>query len=89
MTNGVGNRQFNTYPADVLRIRQTAGGRPHAVAVVEFDDQGLAHLQVHPSRSSGVLSSVTWANALAVIAEGRVIQRGDDVGFIPFNELLT
>ena len=58
-------------------------------ARVAFDDQGLAHLQVHPSRSSGVLSSVTWANALAVIAEGRVIQRGDDVGFIPFNELLT
>ena len=28
-------------------------------------------------------------DALAVIAEGRVIQRGDDVGFIPFNELLT
>lgn len=58
-------------------------------ARVEFDDQGLAHLQVHPSRSSGVLSSVTWANALAVIAEGRVIHRGDDVAFIPFSELLT
>ena len=43
---------------------------------------------VHPSRSSGVLSSVTWANGLAVIAEGRVVRRGDPVPFIPFSELL-
>lgn len=46
-------------------------------------------VSVHPSRSSGVLSSVTWANALAVIPEGAVLQRGDRVAFLPFNELLT
>jgi molybdopterin molybdotransferase len=43
---------------------------------------------VHPSRSSAVLSSVTWANGLAVIAEGRSIRRGETVPFIPFSELL-
>jgi molybdopterin molybdotransferase len=58
-------------------------------ARVTLDDAGIARLSVHPSRSSGVLSSVTWANGLAVIPEGRVIRRGDDVSFLPFNELLT
>lgn len=44
---------------------------------------------VYPSRSSGVLSSVVWANGLAVIPEHGTLRRGDLVEFIPFNELLT
>ena len=54
-----------------------------------YDEAGVARLSVHPSRSSGVLSSVTWANGLAVIPEGCALKRGDDVTFLPFNELLT
>jgi molybdopterin molybdotransferase len=46
-------------------------------------------VQVYPSRSSAVLSSVAWANGLAVIPEGRVLAKGDKIGFIPFSELLT
>jgi molybdopterin molybdotransferase len=44
---------------------------------------------VHPSRSSAVLSSVAWANGLAVIPEGRVLARGDRIDFLPFSELLA
>jgi len=55
----------------------------------ELDSSGVPHLRIHPSRSSGVLSSVTWANGLAVIEEGQVIHRGELVGFLPFNELMT
>ncbi len=44
---------------------------------------------VYPSRSSGVLSSVAWADGLVVIPEGQVLKRGDAVQFIPFSELLT
>ena len=58
-------------------------------ARLSFDDGGSARISVHPSRSSGVLSSVTWANGLAIIPERRVIQPGDDVAFLPFCELLT
>ena len=58
-------------------------------ARVEYDAQGVARMQVHPSRSSAVLSSVTWANGLAVIPENRTIDHGDDVDFLPFCELLT
>jgi molybdopterin molybdotransferase len=58
-------------------------------ARLEQDASGDARLLVHPSRSSGVLSSVTWANGLAVIAENQVIRAGEPVEFIPFLELLT
>lgn len=58
-------------------------------AKVAYDDSGSARISVHPSRSSGVLSSVTWANALVVIPEGQALRRGDEVAFVPFSELLT
>jgi len=57
-------------------------------ARLEIDADGAPRLSVHPSRSSGVLSSVTWANGLAVIPEGQVLRRGDQVAFLPFCELL-
>jgi molybdopterin molybdotransferase len=50
---------------------------------------GLPEAQIHPSRSSAVLSSVTWATGLVVIAEGRRIHRGEPVPYIPFNEILS
>ena len=57
-------------------------------ARVETGPDGEAEVQIHPSRSSGVLSSVVWANGLAVIAEGRSLRRGDTLPFIPFTDLL-
>ena len=57
-------------------------------ARIAFDDAGAARVSVHPSRSSGVLSSVTWANGLVVIPESQVIRRGEPVAFLPFSELL-
>jgi molybdopterin molybdotransferase len=62
---------------EFLRARLEPGG----------DGEALVH--VYPSRSSGVLSSVTWANGLAVIPEGQALQRGDQVRFIPFSAILT
>jgi molybdopterin molybdotransferase len=55
---------------------------------LERDADGELWVQAHPSRSSGVLSSVTWANGLIVIAENRKLNRGDAVDFLPFTELL-
>ncbi|QFY91106.1 molybdopterin molybdotransferase MoeA [Magnetovirga frankeli] len=63
--------------------REFARGR------LSLDEQGQARVQVFPSRSSGVLSSVTWANGLVEIAEGQCIQRGDPVRFLSFAELLA
>jgi molybdopterin molybdotransferase len=63
--------------------------REFARARLENGDDGQPLVSVHTSRSSGVLSSVTWANGLAVIPENRTLVRGDRVQFIPFSELLT
>lgn len=57
-------------------------------AQLAIGGDGIARASVHPSRSSGVLSSVTWANGLVVIPEGRVIARGESVDFLPFCEML-
>ncbi|MEY6431627.1 gephyrin-like molybdotransferase Glp [Thioalkalicoccus limnaeus] len=52
-------------------------------------DEGLPRVTLFPHRSSAMLSSVVWANGLAVIPEGRVLARGDLVQYLPFSELLT
>jgi molybdopterin molybdotransferase len=48
---------------------------------------GEPEVTVYPSRSSGVLSSIAWANGLVTIPEGRVLRKGDLVDFIPMSEL--
>lgn len=56
-------------------------------ARLEPGEDGRPRVSVYPSRSSAVLSSVAWANGLAAIPAGRVLQEGDPVEFIPFSEL--
>ncbi len=58
-------------------------------ARLEVGSDGEPVARVYPSRSSGVLSSVTWATGLVVIPEEQVLRKGDKVRFIPFSELLT
>jgi len=62
--------------------------REFARARLELGADGLAQVNLYPSRSSGVLSSVVWANGLAVIPENQTLQPGDPVQFLPFSELL-
>jgi molybdopterin molybdotransferase len=58
-------------------------------ARLTIDAAGVARIAVFPSRSSGVLSSVAWANGLAVIPEGACVRKGDAVQFLSFSELMT
>ena len=58
-------------------------------ARLELDIEGIARVSAFPSRSSGVLSSVAWANGLAVIPERQVLKKGDPVQFLSFSELLS
>jgi molybdopterin molybdotransferase len=53
------------------------------------ETDGLPWIHLYPSRSSAVLSSVAWANGLAVILERQPLKRGDTLSFLPFSELLT
>lgn len=52
-----------------------------------LDADGRATL--HPNQSSGVLSSVAWADGLVDIDIGRTVAPGDAVPFIPLSELLS
>ncbi|MEW8690903.1 MAG: gephyrin-like molybdotransferase Glp [Candidatus Thiodiazotropha endolucinida] len=56
---------------------------------LELNGQGQAIVKLYPNRSSGVLSSVVWANGLAVLPPLTAIKPGDPVDFIPYNELMT
>jgi molybdopterin molybdotransferase len=63
--------------------------REFARARMELDERGEARVSVYRSRSSGVLSSLAWANGLAVLPEKQPLVRGDLVQFLPFSEILT
>jgi molybdopterin molybdotransferase len=44
---------------------------------------------LYPNQSSGVLTSVAWADGLVDLEIGRTVQPGDPVPFLPFFELLS
>ena len=46
-------------------------------------------LEVFANQSSGVLTSVVWAEGLIDNPPGRSIARGDAVRFVPFSEWLA
>lgn len=56
-------------------------------ARIETNDAGQRVVNVYPSRSSGVLSSVTWADGMVVINPDQQLVKGDGVRFIPFSSL--
>jgi molybdopterin molybdotransferase len=51
-----------------------------------LDETG--QLALHPHQGSGVLSSVAWAEGLVDLAQGRTVQLGDLVPWLPMSELL-
>ena len=51
------------------------------------NDEGLTVVNVYPSRSSGVLSSVTWADGMVVKNPEQKLKKGDKVRYIPFSSL--
>jgi molybdopterin molybdotransferase len=50
--------------------------------------QDGARLQPFPNQSSGVLTSLAWADGLADVAGGVAVNPGDPVRFLPLTELL-
>ena len=56
-------------------------------ARLETNDEGQTVVNVYRSRSSGVLSSVTWADGMVVINPEQYLAKGDSVRYIPFSSL--
>lgn len=63
--------------------------REYARAKLSLNEQGIPTAELFPSRSSGVLSSLTWANGLIVMQENQTVKKGDWVSFISFESLLS
>ena len=62
--------------------------REYQRARLELDAEGRPLAHIFRSRSSAALTSLTWANGLVVLDEGRTFEAGETVLFIPFSELL-
>ena len=63
--------------------------REYARARMSVNARGEAEISLYPSRSSGVLSSVAWANGLAIIPEHNTLSKGDPIQFLSFSELMS
>lgn len=63
--------------------------REFARARLEAGPDGLPRAALYPNQSSGALSSVAWANGLVELPEGKTVEPGQSVKFIPFSELLS
>jgi molybdopterin molybdotransferase len=50
-------------------------------------EQGELRARIHPNQSSGVLSSVSWANALALVPPGVTVARGDTIEVLLLDQL--
>ncbi len=56
-------------------------------ARVEADDSGRSVIKLYPHQGSGVLTSTSWANGLALIPANTTVKPGDMLEFIPFSEM--
>ena len=67
--------------------RSKAQARREYLRVRRVETERGAELHPHTNQSSGVLTSLAWADGYAVIPSGSVINSGDQVEFIAFGEL--
>lgn len=51
-------------------------------------DNGRLRAALHPQQSSAMLANCCWADGLVEIAPQQIVQRGDLLGFIPYQALL-
>ena len=63
--------------------------REFARVRLETDENGEPMLTLFPHQGSGVLSSMAWADGLAIIPEGESFQKGAPLAYLPFNGLLS
>ena len=74
-------------PASADFELRRAGTREEYLRVLAVVENGRLVARLYPNQSSGVLSSVSYANALAVVPPGRVIGRGDSIELLLLDQL--
>ena len=84
-SQGASETKSNTFKVPAAFTWAKAGTR-HEYVRVRFEN-GV--LEIYPNQGSGVLSSASWANGLALIPAGITVKPDDFIEFIPFSELFT
>jgi len=64
-----------------------AGSRREYLRARVESTGGRLHVGLHANQSSGVLSSVSWANALVILPPGETVVRGDEVRVLLLDQL--
>ncbi|MGD9786477.1 MAG: gephyrin-like molybdotransferase Glp [Sulfuricellaceae bacterium] len=77
-----------TLPA-AFEWKKPGDRREFARARLDIGEDGAPVATLYPNQSSGALSSVAWANGLVELPEGKTVERGQGVKFIPFSGLLS
>ena len=67
-------------------LAQTGPREEYLRGKLESNEKAENIIHIFDNQSSGVLSSLTWANGLVRILPGQTILHGDIVEFIPFSE---
>mgnify|MGYP005818419525 CR=1 FL=1 len=79
-----------SYPVRAGFDWKKPGDRREYVRVRLDHDLGGAPLaRLFPNQGSGVLSSLSWADGIAVISAGHTVAEGDTLAFLPFCEWLA
>jgi molybdopterin molybdotransferase len=76
-----------TLTANAAFEHRRAGSRLEFLRARVAMEQGELRARLHPNQSSGVLSSVSWANALAMVPPGVTVSRGDPVEVLLLDQL--
>ena len=58
------------------------GGRQEYLRVQLRPEEGEVRLHLYPQQGSGVMSSLAWADALAIIEPGQAVREGDPVQYL-------
>ena len=64
-----------------------AGGRQEYLRVRAVPNASSVQLIAFEAQGSGVMSSLSWANALAVVAPNQMVQVGDTLPYLLMNGL--
>ncbi len=70
-----------------LASPRRGGDRPEYIRVRRVEVDGRVQLEAYPDQNSGLLSSLAWADGLALIPPDARLAAGDPVEFTAFKEL--
>jgi len=71
-----------------LKIAKPASRLEFIRVRLQTDDNGEQTLEAFGNQGSSIMTSLSWADGLAEIPLGQIVEKGDWLKFIPFRGLL-